>query len=85
MGGDTVQQRFVGQRLADRINDVRNVLARQPTKVRFETTFRIQRIEDWQRVDLPQLKILGPAAGGDVDNPRALGIAHVIPADDAMG
>jgi hypothetical protein len=62
-----------------------DVLAGQPAEAGHEDAGLVQRRDHGQVVLLAQLEVLGAAAGGDVDDAGALGLAHLIPGDDAVG
>ena len=79
-----VEQPFLLQILEDGPGRRGGAQARQPGEALHEDALVVQGHDDGQPVLLAQLEVLSAAAGGDVHDARALGLAHAIPEDDAV-
>ncbi len=79
-----IEAAFDFQVFDDRLGDFGDVPARQPAEAFDVHAVLVERGDDGQAVLFVELIVLGAAARGDVDDAGALGLADLLPQDDAV-
>ena len=79
-----VEHPLLAQRAKDRLGNFAAVHAGEEAEAGIVVAVLVDGDDDRQVLHLAQRKVLGPAAGGDVDDAGAFLLADVVPGDDAM-
>ena len=74
----------LAQVIRDLVRDVARVSALEPAEAGHEVRVLVDGHEDRRVLALAKSEVFGPAAGCDVNDPRSLGLADLIPCDDLV-
>jgi len=82
---ELVETALLFQARDDGVGDLADMLARVGAEAIDVDAVLVKRRDHGQVLGLAEVEVLGAAAGRDVDDARALGLADGLPGDDVMG